>query len=252
MTRYAWGSLAATDLQEIAQAAAASGACHEDIFALASLGAHGEQPGNCHRDLMRTYFSGLATPEPFSLAVPLSVKDSVTGHETIQKTSIDIILPHDWVSCMDGMAGKHLLHELLNISDCKAFWNMQDFANNPQIVQAAEYFKSVKHAPESNVPLLLHGDGVPHTTTDSLLVISMRSLLSKRSVKDSQLLLVCLPKGCLVENSLVEVWQVLVWSLHFHRASILMKITRGRSMQAWPIELLHRKPGTDWLGSHWG
>ena len=71
MTRHAWGSLAATDLQEIAQAAVASGACHADIFALASLGAHGEQPGNCHRDLVRLYFSSLTTPELFSLAIPL-------------------------------------------------------------------------------------------------------------------------------------------------------------------------------------
>ena len=69
------------------------------------------------------------------------------------------------------------------------------------------------------LPLGLHGDGGQFQQSDSIHVLSMRSLLSKLNVATSQLLLLALPKGAInkdAENksldTMTQVWQILHWS----------------------------------------
>ena len=59
----------------------------------------------------------------------------------------------------------------------------------------------------------LHGDAAPHTESDSLTVVSMRSMTTKRPVGESQLLLFALPKSMLAKETLKPIWEVICWSL---------------------------------------
>ena len=70
----------------------------------------------------------------------------------------------------------------------------------------------------------LHGDAAPHTETDSLLVVSLRSLTTKLSVSESQLLPFALPKSMISKETLQPIWKILCWSLE--------AMTKGR----WPTK----------------
>ncbi len=53
LSRWAWGELSATTLQDIAHNLILSGFDDRDISTIASLGSHGTNPGSIHKDLMR-------------------------------------------------------------------------------------------------------------------------------------------------------------------------------------------------------
>ena len=79
---------------------------------------------------------------------------------------------------------------------------------------------------KKDAPLVfaLHGDAAPHTETDSLLVVSLRSLTTKLSVSESQLLLFALPKSMISKETLQPIWKILCRSLE--------AMTKGR----WPTK----------------
>ena len=68
--------LSAIEVQEMAAAAVKSGLDKKEIRELQSLGAMGHQPGNAHRDMVRRYFSVLASPEPTRVKCDLVVKEN--------------------------------------------------------------------------------------------------------------------------------------------------------------------------------
>lgn len=67
-------------------------------------------------------------------------------------------------------------------------------------LQLRKSFPDIK----KDAPLVfaLHGDAAPYTETDSLLVVSLRSLTTKLSVSESQLLLFALPKSIISKETL--------------------------------------------------
>ena len=120
-----------------------------------------------------------------------------------------MLLPHDWVV---SMLENGMIDRLSGAASACDYWSQQDFEGNPQLKQAAAYWGSIDHGVETVIPFMLHGDAAPHTETDSLYVMSMRSILSKCSVQISQLLLAAFPKAALVDGSLDELRKILVWS----------------------------------------
>lgn len=66
---------------------------------------------------------------------------------------------------------------------------------------------------------MLHGDGGAFQRADSIIVLSMRSILSSAPVAHSQMLLVALPKSAVhksdnpAEDTMHCLWAVLTWSL---------------------------------------
>ena len=203
MQRYAWGHMSATEVQQIALAAVQSGADKVDLNQLASLGAHGNSPQNAQRDLTRLVFPDVLTPNTVTVQVPLMAADGVKLRD------YDMMLPHDWVA---AVAAKGLLGKLMGTESSTLFWEQQDFRNNPQLRQCASFLRSIDFKEDVVIPMLLHGDGAPHTETDSLVVVSMRSILATLSVQMSQLLLLAMPKACMVDGSMQNVWKTLVWS----------------------------------------
>ena len=74
MKMWSWEQISATEVQEYAGAAFASGVQAWDIADLAGLGAHGRQKGNVHRDLMRLCFQELRLPCPYVLKTKLEAR----------------------------------------------------------------------------------------------------------------------------------------------------------------------------------
>lgn len=205
LQRYGWGNMSAAEVQQLAQAAVRSGAKGQDLDDLAALGAHGNSLGNAQRDLTRLLFNEVAAPLPVKTQTFLSAADGVKLRDC------ELMLPHDWIAALfeHGVS-----NQLLGLQRRSLFWNQMDWDNNPQIHESISFFGSIDFDKEVVVPLLLHGDGAPHTETDSLLVLSMRSILSEQNVSLSQFLLMALPKSCMVASSLDRVWQMLVWSFN--------------------------------------
>ena len=122
MSRYAWGHMSASEVQQIALGAVQSGADRPDLHELAALGAYGNQLGNAQRDLARNVFSDVLTPNAFHLKTPL------LGADGIKTRDYEVMLPHDWIA---ALASRDLLDKLMGSSQRNEFWEQQDFINNP-------------------------------------------------------------------------------------------------------------------------
>ena len=203
LSKWAWGVLSATNVQELAHAAVLSGAKAEDLVSLSSLGSYGQQPGNCHRDLVRKYCKDLWSPDPYSVVVPMKFVNPETGAVDMAEGSIDMFLPHQWLAALDD-AG--LLDTLWSTRMLAEFWKTQKYSSKLQANPDCE----------GMIPLMLHADGGAFAKRDSLMVMSMRCILSSASVADSMLLLAAIPKKARWKNEAADtfdnIWKVLVWS----------------------------------------
>jgi hypothetical protein len=123
--------------------------------------------------------------------------------ETV-KGDIDMFLPHQWLAALDE---RDLLGSLWGTSQLEQFWEGQSVETNPKL--------KATPACKGMIPLMLHADGGAFTKRDSLMVMSMRCILTKASVIDSMLLLAAIPKkarckdGC---DTWDNIWKVLIWS----------------------------------------
>jgi hypothetical protein len=97
--------------------------------------------------------------------------------------------------------------DVLGLQRVQWFWNSHD-GRDPKF-----YLNILGN---DKVPLLVHGDGGQFQKRDSILVLSMRSVLATENVKTSQLLLAAVPKKCRTKGVLgdtwEQVWTVLAWS----------------------------------------
>lgn len=208
LTKWSWGVLSATAVQELADAAVRSGCHASDVIHIASCGAHGSMPSNINRDIMRIYCRELSSPDPYVAKVPMAIKDAKTGLESVQHHDLHFLLPHQWLAAMDKAS---LLDRMWSTSMLHSFWSAcskSDPRLQGPLADMAEYQQCM-------VPVLLHADGGAFTKRDSLMVISMKSILSSQAVADSMLLLAALPKKVRAKgavDSMGAIWKVLAWS----------------------------------------
>ena len=92
------------------------------------------------------------------------------------------------------------------------FWKFQDFNKNPQLTHDPEFWDGLDFEKEVPIPLLLHGDSASYSETDSVMVVSIRCLLSQNSIQTSQLLVGCLPKQA-AADSWGPLWKSIAKSL---------------------------------------
>ena len=100
-----------------------------------------------------------------------------------------------------------------NVADLDKYWAEQDFKKNPQLKMAATFRTSFDVQIELPIPLLLHGDHASFSETDSMLVVSMRCIISDKAVKNSELLLACLPKEATTGSTWKPIWDAITASL---------------------------------------
>jgi hypothetical protein len=111
LSKWAWGVLSATNVQELAHAAVLSGAEADDLVSLSSLGSYGQQPGNCHRDLVRKYCKDLWSPEREQRAFKEDVDACLSHYSWLAKHAAEngwqqwsIVPKHHFLAHLPDMA----------------------------------------------------------------------------------------------------------------------------------------------------
>ena len=179
-------------MQRVALAATQSGASSNDLVHMGAMGSHGNSSQNCHQQMMTKYFSKVKSPKLSYVTSIVWARDPVTGEKKVVEKELPLLLPHHWIECLE----QNGLLETLTASpqELKDFWQQQDFKKNPQLLKSKEYWDSFDVLEDLPIPFLLHGDHCSFSETDSLYVVSIRCLLTERSIKTSELLVGCLPK----------------------------------------------------------
>ena len=206
-----------------------SGCDTKDIHSLAQLGSYWLTPGNVHRDLVRKFFGKLQSPAPFKIRAPIALKED--GQRVVKAGDVWVLLPHQWILCLyqtdilESMSCKD--------SDLTTFWRSQK--ESPQMRKCPALWHSLDFAHPSQLPLpfALHGDSAPFLEHDSVHVLSMRCLLTKKSVAESQLLLTCMPKLAAVKETWEKIMECLSGTSQFcTMAERQRKDLRGRLQMA--------------------
>ena len=65
LSLWVYGKVSAAEVQRLSRLANLDGCTHPEIALLASAGNYGEQPGNCHRALLRSFCRKVFVAEPF-------------------------------------------------------------------------------------------------------------------------------------------------------------------------------------------
>ena len=185
--KFALGKLSASEVQQLADAAVKSGSTASNLESLAALGAHGNSKQNCHRDLVKKYFTNLATPAARPTPCTLQSRNA-EGELVARAVEVPVYLPHEWVQSLEN---QDLLEAVTAGSAAiKDFWKGQADLG----LLDTPFWNSFDWETELPIPWNLHGDGAPYSEVDSLKAISIRCPLSNLQVEQSQLLLAALPK----------------------------------------------------------
>lgn len=195
------------DLQRIAFAAVKTGVTAPDIQLMASFGNFGRNPNHVAGQVTKQYCQSddIDIPEPYVIDLPVRVR--TPDDWALGTRQVGIFLPHEWWA---WMSDKEAVSGLSGLAD---FWEGQDLSDpklegNPLMTEDYKTF----------CPIVIHGDGGAFQRSDSIEVISMRSLLSSSNVSTSQLLLAAVPKSCISksdkdsEDTMRCLWEVLAWS----------------------------------------
>lgn len=183
-----------------------------DVNFIASLGSYGAEPQNITSALMDTFCIKSASnlPEPYTINLPVLVKDMHSQQIRVEKQPYHIFLPHDWL----GSFGSHAaLCKVWGLDTLESFWSKHKVTDDPSCRKLQEVLKKKKL-----IPLLIHGDAGQFQREGSLLVMSMRSLLSSANVGHSQMLLAAISKACVSKSvdpcldTMQCLWEVLSWS----------------------------------------
>jgi hypothetical protein len=175
LLKWAWGTLSAPDLQDMAMAAKLSaGAIDEGVDELSRLGTYGHHR-NMKRDLLDQVIGNrLWTPAATSVRIPCI--DPTGNAKKWIFTDTSIIFPSDWMRALTSKAELEEMFEYFaGSAEARAsFWGQQD-VKQPKWCKHPMLKKKgwKKHA----VPIQLHGDGARYQHTDSLTTVSMHGLL---------------------------------------------------------------------------
>ena len=97
-------------------------------------------------------------------------------------------------------------------SDLATFWRSQK--ESPHMRKCPELRHSLDFAHPSQLllPFTFHDDSAPFLEHDSVPVLSMRCLLTKKSIAESQLLLTCMPELAAVKETWEKIMECPSWS----------------------------------------
>lgn len=206
---WASGTVSATQAQVLAQAAILDGAENAELADLASIGAHGAQPGNCHRDLMTKFCGEIALSEADRIDTWL--KDPKTGKT--EKGPAAVFCPHKVVS---SLASYSEFPNLVCGGLVKEFWQKVKSNGDPKL--QGHPMCQVPGWESTFIPLWVHGDGAEFQLRDSMMIFSFGFLLCTLAALDSSMLLGAMPKSCTVPRdsacpgTWAPLWRWLSWS----------------------------------------
>jgi hypothetical protein len=212
LLKWAWGSLSAPDVQQLALACKLSGNTESEVDELASIGNYGLNDKQ-HRDLMLKFSGRLLTPQ--SRLINLPYTDVKGDANFCLHTQVPIILPSDWLRTL--MTNPDLSFEkeaCFGVSELfNQFWNKCDL-NDPKLV--GHQILNTPNFRHKAIPLLLHGDAAEFERYDSLFTISMSGLLKDGQTLDTNLLITSWAKSdawCGPGGSFETLWAWISWDL---------------------------------------
>lgn len=179
--------------------------------------------------------------------LPVLVKDMKSQQVAVEQRQYHMFLPHDWLR---HVGSESALQKIWGLHALNQFWLTHDVAEDPSC-------RKIQHAIKAKklIPLVIHGDGGQFQREGSLMVISMRSLLSSANVAHSQMLLVAISKACVNKSgdpcldTMQCVWRVLSWSFNALLQGRHPKTDHeGKPFPA--SSWRHAKRGTPLLDSH--
>ena len=182
------------------------GCTHPEIALLASAGNYGEQPGNCHRALLRSFCQKVSVAEPFLHACKSF--DPKTSKDCIEE--IAVFMPHLHFSTL-AVAYPEAFEKIFQVSQLSLIFGRRHLPGM-MIGWSIILQPLTKGGEHCTIPLFLHGDGVEYESRDSLMVWSFGGFLSQEKSLDSHLLLAAHPKTCTTKETWPQIWKVLAWS----------------------------------------
>ena len=183
----------------------------KDVNLIASLGSYGMEPQNITPFIMERFCKNTShrLPEPSLVKLPMRVKDMAAAKVTVEMKDQYVFLPHDWLCNMEDVA----FETIWGLESLQPFWDCHSTAEDPCCRKLR-----TKLSTQKVIPLNLHGDGAQFQREGSLMVISMRSLLTDVNVGHSQMLLAAVPKICVAksanqeEDTMKTLWRIFAWS----------------------------------------
>jgi len=186
-----------------------------DIDFMASMGTYGRDEHNIARELMNRFCKNKHNPLPVPYVITLPVMVRSDCERKLEHKDFYMFLPHQWFALVDAPA--ELWETVFGHASITQFWQGHKLDKDPKLFQN-EIKQQIQANMKTMVPLSLHGDGGSFSRTDSLMVISMRSMTSSSNVAHSQLFLAGIPKSCVNkssnanEDTMACMWSVLKWS----------------------------------------
>ena len=155
---------------------------------------------------MQKFARDLIPPSPYVIEVPMKHKRGNICR--VGNKPLDVLLPHDWFAALQDLPG-----DIMGLDKLESFWDGQSLQDpklfDNEVLNIEGYSRCV-------LPITLHGDAGRFKQRDSVLVLSMRSLLATGPVSKTQLVLALLPKSVrvrgLLGNTMKVIWKTLAWS----------------------------------------
>jgi hypothetical protein len=212
LLKWAWGSLSAPDVQQLALACKLSGNNEAEVDDLASIGNYGLNDKQ-HRDLMQKFAGRLLTPQARSIMIPYI--DPKGDSNFALQTEIPILLPSDWLRTL--LTNPDLSFEkeaCFGVSDLfEKFWSRCNLAD-PKL--AGHHILRTPNFKHKAIPLLIHADAAEFERYDSLYTISMSGLLKEGQTLDTNLLITSWSKSDCAPGAggtLETLWAWVSWDL---------------------------------------
>ena len=205
LSLWAHGKLSAVEVQKLSNLATLDGCSHPEVATLGAAGNFGEQPGNCHRALVRSFCNQLSVPEPG--LVTCKCFDPKTSK--IIDEDVAIFYPHLMFSAL-AESYPEVFQRLFKLHELPEFWEQTLARDDDRLVNHPATLE--KGWEQVTIPLFTHGDGVEYESRDSLMVWSFGPLLSQEQSLDSHLLMAAWPKSCTCKDTWPQLWKELAWS----------------------------------------
>ena len=188
--------LSALETHNIAFSAQHAGA--QGVEDISKAGAHGQNPKNLSRDILRTLLKNASLPEIYWAEIP--VLDP--GSNTEQMTWFPFLLPHE------------VLNRLVNQNGLE---NMKSYLKADMVKEFCDTFKT---NPDKTFPIGLHGDGAPFQAKmkDSLEQFSWNFPAEDKS---SRMLFTAIPKKFVGPRTFDSLLDIFAWSLQVLQIGIL-------------------------------
>ena len=207
LSLWAHGSLSAVAVQEIAHLALLDGASHPELVQLAQTGGFGENPGNIHRAIVRSFCKDVHIEEHFVLEVPC-IDPKSSAEEVVEAATF---LPH----LMFANLGRYSFEQFASMCstrELEQFWNNTQKTGDDRLHQHP--MLQMNNWKTTCIPLFLHADGVEFQSRDTLLAFSWGSLLSQSASLDSHFLIALFAKSCTSGTTWQPIMKWMVWSLN--------------------------------------